>query len=81
MAEPGRRPPWVYVLAVAALIGLLWIGWSDVDFHPSQDEVRTAIRSTLRRAIQVLVQFVAPAALLAFLVRELLARVRRGPDR
>lgn len=81
MAEPGRRPPWVYALAVAALIVLLWIGWSDVDLHPSQDEVRTAIRTTLRRGIQVLVQLVAPLALLVFLVREFLARVRRGPGR
>lgn len=81
MAEPGRRPPWVYALAVAALVVLLWIGWSDADLQPSQDEVRTAIRATLRRGIQVLVQFVAPAALFAFLVREFLARVRRRPDR
>lgn len=81
MAEPGRRPPWVYALAVAALVVLLSIGWSDVDLQPSQDEVRTAIRSNLRRGIQVLVQFVAPLALLAFLAREFLARVRRGPDR
>lgn len=76
MSEPGRRPPWVYALAVAVLCLLLWVGWSDTDPYLSQDEVRTAIRATLRRGIQVLVQFVAPMALVLFLVREGLARYR-----
>lgn len=78
MSKPGHRPPWVYALAVAALVALLWIGWSEADLYPPQEEVRETVRAGIRRAIQLLVQYVAPALLVGFLVREALLRVRGG---
>lgn len=62
------------VLALcAALVLCVWIGWRDVDPWMAPDDVREAIRLTVRRSVQIAIQFVAPAVLLALLVRELQA--------
>lgn len=78
MSKPGHRPLWVYALAVAALVLLLWIGWSDTDLYLPQDQVRESIRVGIRRGVQLLVQFVAPAVLVGFLVREAVLWARGG---
>ena len=62
------------VLALcAALVLCVWIGWRDVDPWMARDDVREAIRLTVRRSVQIALQFVAPGVLLALLVRELQA--------
>ena len=51
----------------------MWLGWRDVDPWMARDDVREAIRLTVRRSVQIALQFVAPGVLLALLVRELQA--------
>ena len=76
MEMAGRRSAWVYVAVLAALAACLWIGWAGFDPNVPQETVRDSIRATPRLLVQLLVQFVAPIALLAFLVREFRARGR-----
>ena len=76
MSIPGRRPAWMYVMAVAALCACLWIGWADFTPSMSQAEVQQAIRAAPRRIVQILMQFIAPALLLAFRAREIVAFTR-----
>ena len=62
------------VLALCvALVLCVWLGWRDVDPWMARDDVREAIRLTVRRSVQIAIQFVAPAVLLALLGRELQA--------
>ena len=70
---PVRIRGWRIGAMLAALVLCLWIGWRDFDPWIAQDEVREAIRLTIRRSVQIAVQFVAPVALVALLVRELVA--------
>lgn len=69
---------WRIVALVAALVLCLWIGWRDFDPWIARDDVREAIRLTIRRGVQIAVQFIAPGVLLALLVRELGAWRRTG---
>ena len=62
---------WRIAALVAALMLCLWIGWHDFDPDIARDDVREAIRLTIRRSAQIAVQFVAPGVLLALLAREL----------
>ena len=76
----------VYVALAGILILCLWIGWSDLDIQMQQNELRESIRSTIRRLIQLAVQFFIPGAILAFFVKEASDWIRsktgqRGPDR
>jgi hypothetical protein len=64
------------VLAALALLACLWIGWAGFDPDVPQSVVRETIRATPRQAIQLLVQYVVPAVLVVFLVREVAARRR-----
>ncbi|MEM1262755.1 MAG: hypothetical protein AAGH76_10195 [Pseudomonadota bacterium] len=71
----GSRLP-LYAVLVIVLLACLWIGWSDVDLAMSQDEIRESIRSTIRRLLQIGIQFVIPAAILLFFVKEALRWLR-----
>ena len=62
---------WRIVALVAALVLCVWIGWRDFDPWIARDDIREAIRITIRRGVQIAVQFIAPGVLLALLVREL----------
>lgn len=76
MAAAGNRPWWVYLLAVAALVALVWAGWSDFNPWVPREKVQEATRSTIRQLIQIVVQFIAPVVLIAFLAAEGSAIVR-----
>lgn len=76
MTPPRPLHGWRIGALCAALVLCLWIGWHDVDLWIAQDDVREAIRITIRRGVQIAVQFVAPGVLLALLARELTARCR-----
>jgi hypothetical protein len=69
---PVRSAPTV-LFAVLALAACLWVGWRDFDPFVPQAVVRDAIHAGPRMAMQVLVRFVAPIVLVAFLVRQALA--------
>ena len=71
-----QRKRALYVGLVLIFIVCLWVGWSDVDIPVSQDEVREGIRSTIRQLIQISIQFIIPAAILAFFVKEIRSGVR-----
>ena len=62
------------LFAVLALVTCLWVGWRDFDPFVPQAVVRDAIHAGPRMAVQVLVQFVAPVVLVAFLVKQAIAR-------
>ena len=64
------------ILATLALAACLWIGWAGFDPDVPQATVREAIHVAPRTVVQLLVQFVAPAALVVFLLRGLVARWR-----
>ena len=72
---------WRVGILCAALVLCLWIGWRDFDPWIARDDVREAIRLTIRRGVQIAVQFIAPGVLLALLVRELGAWRRTGGRR
>lgn len=80
MSNAGRRSWWVYAIVVVALLLCLWIGWRDVDLNVPQAVVRDTIRSSIRRVVQILVQYVVPLALLGFLASEALTRLRDRDD-
>ncbi|MDR6990120.1 hypothetical protein [Luteimonas sp. 3794] len=71
MIAPRPVRWWRIGALCAALMLCLWVGWHDFDPWIARDEVREAIRLTIRRSVQIAVQFVAPGALLALLAREL----------
>src|SRR5690606_14805181 len=81
MSGKGSRSWWVYAAAVLALLVCLWIGWRDFDPNVPQEVVRETIRATPRLFFQLLVQYVAPLVLVAFLVTELVARFRTNRAR
>ena len=72
----GFRSAWVYVGALVMLGACLWVGWSDFDPYVPQEVVRGAIREAPRQVVQAVVQFVAPAVIVAFLASEAVARWR-----
>ena len=76
MSGRGSRSWWVYAVAILALLGCLWVGWRDFDPNVPQDVVRETIRATPRLVIQLLVQYVAPLLLGAFLLTEFIAKLR-----
>jgi hypothetical protein len=76
MSAQAQKPLWVYLVAVGALIGSVWVGWADFDPHVPQVVVQESIREAPRVIVQVFVQFVLPVALLGFLVKEAAAFVR-----
>jgi hypothetical protein len=80
MSSRGNRSWWVYVFAIVALLGCLWVGWRDFDPNLTQEVVRESIRDTIRttpRLIsQLLVQYVVPVVLAVFLLTELVAKLR-----
>lgn len=81
MLASGRKPVWVYLVVIAALIGSIWVGWGDFDPYVPRKVVQETIRAAPRNIVQILVQFVVPALLLGFLAKEALAvaRPRRKP--
>jgi serine/threonine protein kinase len=81
MSSRGNRSSWVYSLTILVLLGCLWIGWRDFDPNLPQEVVRETIRSTPRRIIQLLVQYVVPIGLVAFLFAELVAKLRTSGRR
>jgi hypothetical protein len=75
-----RRSGWrLYVLLGLALVGCLWIGWRDYDPRIPQEVVRESIRSTIRRVVQISVQYVIPGAIVVFFGQEAIARLRNNP--
>lgn len=80
--DTSRRSKWwLYAILTVVLFACLWVGWSDFDPRIPQGEVRENIRHTIRWVIQVLVQYVIPAAILIFFGREALAKFRRKQSR
>jgi hypothetical protein len=73
--KQSRSVGWV-VFALVALVASLWVGWGDFNPWIPQDTVRAAIQASPRTVVQLLVQFVVPVLLVAFLVREAAARMR-----
>lgn len=73
MNPSDRAHGWRVLALCVALVLCVWIGWRDVDPWMARDDVREAIRLTVRRSVQIASQFVAPAVLLALLARELQA--------
>lgn len=65
---------WRIAALLAALALCLWIGWHDVDLRVPREVVQTEIRMTIRRTLQVGLQWLAPAVLLALLMREIRRR-------
>lgn len=76
MKAQGHRPWWVYALAVIALCGCIVVGWSDFTPWVPRETVQQTIREAPRQVVQLIVHFVAPALLIAFLARDISARVR-----
>ena len=62
------------LFAALALVTCLWVGWRDFDPFVPQAVVRHAIHAGPRLAVQVLVQYVAPVVLVAFLVGQAVKR-------
>ncbi len=81
MGGRGSRSGWVCAAAALGLLTCLWIGWRDFDPNVPQDIVRETIRATPRLIIQLLVQYIVPFALAAFLVTELMAKLRKPNGR
>lgn len=78
MTLPRPMRWWRIVALVAALVLCVWIGWRDFDPDIARHDVREAVRLTVRRSVQIAVQFVAPGVLIALLARELGGRWRAG---
>jgi heme A synthase len=76
VSASGRRPWWVYLLALAILAYCLVLGWSGLDPQVSQETIRESIRSAPRGVVQIAVQYVLPSLLLGFLVSEGVAALR-----
>ncbi len=77
-ATTPRRGRWpLFVLLGVVLVACLWIGWRDYDPRIPQEVVREGIRTTIRRIVQILVQFVIPGAIVAYFGQEAIARLRR----
>jgi hypothetical protein len=75
--EQRRSKLPLYVILGLALVACLWIGWRDHNPWIPQDVVRANIRSTIRRVMQISVQFVIPGAIVAFFVGEAFGKLRR----
>jgi hypothetical protein len=74
-----RSKFWLYAFLAFVLLACLWAGWRDFDFDPwlSQGEIRENIRSTVRWAIQVLMQLLVPASILYYFGAEAVAAITR----
>ena len=70
------KPWWLYAILSLVLLACLWVGWRDFDPWVPQDDVRESIRSTIRRVIQVLLQFAIPGAIIIFFGKEIVAKLR-----
>jgi len=75
MTATTQRSLTTIVFATLALATCLWVGWRDFDPDVPQAVVRDAIHAGPRVVVQLLVQFVAPVVLVAFLARQ--AWIRR----
>lgn len=73
-----RSKLWLYAFLTFVLFACLWAGWRDFEFNPwlSQEAIRDDIRSTIRWAIQVSIQFLVPAAILFYFGAEAVAKLR-----
>ena len=71
-----RSRLWLYAILTLVLAACLWAGWRDVNPWIPQDEVRQEVRLTVRWVIQVLVQYVLPAAIIVFFSKAALSRMR-----
>jgi hypothetical protein len=71
-----RSKPWLYAVLTLILLACLWVGWRDFDLWIPQDEVRENIRSTIRWAVQVLIQYAIPGAIVIFFGKEAIAKLR-----
>lgn len=71
-----RSKSWLYAFLAFVLLACLWAGWQGFDPWLSQGETREGIRSTIRWAIQVSIQFLVPAAILFYFASEVVAKLR-----
>lgn len=71
-----RSKFWLYAVLGFVLLACLWTGWRDFDPWLSQQEIRQSIRSAPRWLVQVLVQFLAPTAILFYFGSEAVAKLR-----
>ena len=66
------------ILLLIVLGVCLWIGWSDFQLvkpEITQEEIRESIRFYIRAGFQVAVQYLIPAAILAYFGKKLLKSV------
>jgi len=75
--EWQSKPRWVYALLLGVLAACIWAGWHDFNPAIPQEVVRAGIRSTIRQAVQVGIQFILPAIIIYLLVRDGLASIRQ----
>lgn len=71
-----RSKVWLYAVLTSVLLACLWIGWRDFDLWTPREEVRGNIRSTIRWAVQVLIQYVIPGGIVIFFGKEAIAGLR-----
>lgn len=69
-----ERKPYLYAVLFIVLLACLWIGWHDFNPRIPQDEVREGVRLTIRWTIQLMVQYIIPAAIIIYFGKEAYAR-------
>ena len=69
----SSKDRWIVAAAVGALVVCLWLGWWGFDPNLPQDVVREAIHAAPRRTAQLLLQFVLPVVLGAWLLEHVIA--------
>ncbi|MEX0899757.1 MAG: hypothetical protein WD081_03600 [Gammaproteobacteria bacterium] len=60
----------LYTVLTIGLLACLWVGWRDFDPRIPQDEVRENIQSAVRWTLQLLIQYVIPAAIIVYFGKE-----------
>lgn len=71
-----RNKLWLYAALTLILFACLWVGWRDFDPLISQGEIRESIRSNIRWAVQALVQYAIPGAIIIYFGKEAIAKFR-----
>lgn len=72
----NRSRLWLYAILTLVLVACLWVGWRDFTPWIPQDEIRENIRSTIRWAIQLLIQYIIPGAIVIFFGKKIFTKIR-----